>query len=68
MGEGSMVDGQIALEGAKLFPNLRTSLMVWGGPGPFCWGLPGCLCDLSDLDKVQVGLMTVIPILSLTKA
>ena len=63
-----MVDGQIALEGAKHFPNLWTSLMVWGGPGPLCWGLPGCLCDLSDLDKVQVGLMAVISILSLTKA
>ena len=30
--------------------------------------LPGCLSDLSDLDKVQVGLMAVISILSLTKA
>ena len=39
-----------------------------GGPKPLCWGPPGCLGDPSDLDKVQVGFTTVIPILSLTSA
>ena len=63
-----MVDGQICPGGSQAFPQPVGFLDGKGRPRPMMLALPGCLSDLSDLDKVQVGLMAVISILSLTKA
>ena len=63
-----MVAVQTVLERAGLPPNWWSFLDGMEGPKPLCWGPPGCLGDPSDLDKVQVGFTTVIPILSLTSA
>ena len=59
--EGILGDAQI-VPGMAGLPQLCGPSEGKEGLGPLCWCFPGCLGDHSGLDKVQVGLMTAVPI------